>query len=162
MRLHRDYSFDAACEDVYALLTDEAFQRERIADTGVDPTASVTHDSGGDVVTITLHLPTTGVPSRLKTFVGDQLTVTDERHWGAAEADGARRGNLSVRVAEVPVTMRGTVTLVPEGEGCVLSIDGDLRCSIPIVGRVVETQLAEGLSGVVDAEADAVAASLED
>ena len=31
MRLHRDYSFDAACEDVYALLTDEAFQAEMSA-----------------------------------------------------------------------------------------------------------------------------------
>lgn len=161
MRLHHDYSFDAACEDVYALLTDEDFQNERIEGTGVDPTASVTQDGESDIVTITLRLPTAGAPSAMRTFVGDHLVVTDERHWGAEEADGARRGSLTVRVADVPVSMRGTVSLVPDGDGCVLTVDGDLRCSIPIVGRMIETQLAEGLDGVVDAEADAVAARLD-
>lgn len=162
MRFHRDYPFGAPCDSVYALLTDEDFQTERIEGTGIDPTASVTEGPDGDVVTITLHLSTAGAPGTMKAFVGDRITVTDERHWGAGESDGSRRGSLAVRVDGVPVSLDGTVALTPQGEGCVLTVDGDLRCSIPIVGRVVETQLAEGLSGVVDAEADAVAANLED
>ena len=41
MRFHRAYSFDAPCEQVYDLLIDEGFQRERVARTGTDPPAEV-------------------------------------------------------------------------------------------------------------------------
>lgn len=161
MRFHRTFSFDSPCEDVYALLADEAFQSERIAGTGTNPRATVHDGKDGAVVVIELHLSTKGAPSTLQAFVGDSLTITDERHWGPADEDGGRSATIAVRVPGVPVTMDGEVSLEPDGEGCTLEVRGDLRCSIPIVGRAVETQLANGLGGEVDAEADAVARRLD-
>lgn len=157
MRFHRAYSFDSSCEQVYGLLTDEDFQRERIARTGSDPQAEITRGSDADVVSVVLNLPTDGAPGPAKKFLGDSLTVTDDRRWERdAASDGARRGAVAVRVKGAPVTMDGTLSLAPEGSGCGLVVEGDLRCSIPLVGRSLEGQIAEVIGGFVDSEARAV------
>lgn len=157
MRFHRAYSFDAPCEQVYDLLMDEGFQRERVARTGTDPRAEVTRGSDADVVSIVLNLPTDGAPGPAKKFLGDSLTVTDDRRWESdAASDGARRGTVVVRAKGAPVTMDGTLSLTPEGQGCSLVVEGDLTCSIPLVGRSLEGQIAEVIGGFVDSEARAV------
>lgn len=160
MRFHRSYTFAAPCDTVYDLLTDEAFQQDRVSGTGRDPQVRVGTAGGGDVVTIVLHLLTDGAPGAMKRFVGDSLTVTDERRWGAAGPDGSRTADLAVDVDGAPVRMRGQVTLSPKGDGSVLDVSGDLTCSIPLVGKAVEGQIAEGIGAQVDAEAAAVTARL--
>lgn len=91
--------------------------------------------------------------SSIERFTGPTITVTDEVAW--AEADGdTRTGTTVVAVEGMPVTLRGTVTLAPSGEGASLTYDGDLTVAIPLLGPALERQAAPLLLEALSRQAE--------
>ena len=71
-------------------------------------------------------------------FTGSELTVTEETRWGSPGADGSRTGDLTMDVQGQPVALRGQLQLSPGGPGTVVELTGDLKVSIPLLGRKIE------------------------
>ncbi|MGC4151552.1 MAG: DUF2505 domain-containing protein [Propionicimonas sp.] len=89
----------------------------------------------------------------IERFTGPTITVTDEVAW--AEADGDIRTGLTVVAVEgMPVTLRGTVTLAPAGEGASLTYAGDLTVAIPLLGPALERQAAPLLLEALSRQAE--------
>lgn len=156
MKFTKSYDLPGACDEAYAVVTDEEFQHGRVSAMGHGSSATVVEEGDGAVVQITMHQPTHVAPGSVRRFLGDHVTITDERHWGGASEEGARSADLRVHTVGAPITLNGTVSLRPDGEHCRLEIDGDLRCSIPLVGKSLEGQIAGAIGQVVDEEAAAI------
>lgn len=138
MRISRTTTLAAGVEDVFAVITTQEHQQAKVATPTGRSSATVT-DQGGDVhVRTERELPTSGMPSTVRSLVGDTLRVTEEQAWHPARPDGARTADLTIRVGGAPVRMQGTVTLSPTGEGSHLVVDADLTCSVPLMGRKIE------------------------
>lgn len=162
VNLTKTYDLPASVEDAYAVITDEDFQLERVGAIGHGSTAAVSRSGETAVVRIEIQQPTDGAPAPVRSVVGDHLTVIDERQWGEAAADGAREADLRVHTVGAPITLTGSAALRPTAAGCQLVIDGDLRCTIPLIGRSLEGQIAGAIGQVVDEEAAALARRLGD
>lgn len=89
----------------------------------------------------------------IERFTGPTITVTDEITWQQPDGGPTRTGRTLVTVEGMPVTLNGTVTLAPSGEGSSLSYNGDLKVAIPLFGASLERQAAPLLLQALEIQA---------
>jgi hypothetical protein len=92
-------------------------------------------------------------PSMVKRFIGDDLIVTETRHW---EPTAANRysGSIIARVVGQPITVEAIVTAEEDKAGRTsIEINGTVNCSIPFFGGQVEAFAVDILSKGFEAEA---------
>ena len=134
----QQYSQDIS--DVFAAMCDTQYLEFLLTNSGgVDPEVEAL-DLSDDRWRITLDraLPAQ-VPSFLRAMVGDHITVREQREWGAAADDGSRTGVLTVTFDGAPARIDGTLALTPGDSGtCGLTVEGEVKASIPLVGGKVE------------------------
>lgn len=149
-------SFAASPQDVFAVLTDPAFQESYAEQTSGLPGSSATVSADGDTVTVeTVRLlPTDSLPDFVRSVAGDSLRIVETRVWGAPDAAGGRVANLNARVSGAPVTITGTMTLAPDGGGSTLSVDGKVKAEIFLVGGKIEKASAPFIAVAVQRELD--------
>lgn len=153
MRITETITYAAPPETVYAMVTDEAFQQRKCVEAGAQRhEAAVSTVGDGARVVTKRDLPADDLPDFAKSIVGSTLSVTETYEWGAASGDGSRRGTLTVEVAGAPVAMRSTVRLAASGGGSEISIDGDLKASIPLFGGKVEKAAAPAVVDAIRSE----------
>lgn len=147
MRITERLEYPAAPHAVFTMLTDPAFQRQKLAESGAvgGTEAQVSRDSAADTATIRTRreMPTENLPDYAKRIVGGALSIREVYEFGAADATGARRGTVEVTVDGAPIGLKGTAALdaTPSG-GSALTIDGDLKARIPLVGGKIESAAA--------------------
>lgn len=128
--------FAAPPTDVYAMMTDQKYLEEVC-----QATESTTYDatvSGSTTVTSR----TFPAPEAVARFTGTNLTVSEETVWEDGSPEGHRTGELRMTVKGQPVSMRGQVSIAPGGRGTVVQLSGDLKVSIPLLGKKIEQQTA--------------------
>jgi uncharacterized protein YndB with AHSA1/START domain len=153
MKISETITYAAPPETVYAMVTDRAFQERKCVEAGAQRhEASVSPDGDGARVVTKRDLPADDLPDFAKSIVGPKLSVTETYDWGAAAADGSRSGTLTVEVAGAPVAMRGAVRLAATGSGTQITIDGDLKASIPLFGGKVEKAAAPAVVDAIRSE----------
>ena len=143
MRIIETITYAAAPDAVYAMVTDPDFQVQKCIDAGAEQhEAAVSPNGDGARVVTKRDLPADGLPEFARSIIGSTLSVTETYEWGAAQAGGVRSGTLTVVVQGAPVALRSTVRLAPGSAGTTISIDGDLKASIPLLGGKVEKAAA--------------------
>ncbi len=128
--------FAAPVEDVYAMMTDQAWLEEVCkASRSINYEATVS----GTTTRTSRRLAS---PEAAARFTGPELTVVEEVAWGPAAGDGSRTGQLELTIPGQPVTMRGQVRLYPGGPGTISDITGELKVAIPLLGKKLEQSSA--------------------
>lgn len=77
-------------------------------------------------------------PDAAARFTGPELTVVEETIWEEQASDGVRNAALTLTVAGQPVAMKGRIRLSEGGAGTVAELTGQLKVSIPLLGRKME------------------------
>ena len=153
MRISETITYAAPPQTVYAMVTDQTFQERKCVEAGAHRhQAAVSPVGDGARVVTKRDLPADDLPDFAKSIVGPTLSVTETYEWGAAGGDGARAGTLTVEVAGAPVALRSTIRLAPSGGGSVITIDGDLKASIPLFGGKVEKAAAPAVIDAIRSE----------
>jgi hypothetical protein len=128
--------FAADPNQVFTLLTDKAF---------LDAVCSKTHARShevsveGSTVKTSRQLP---APDAARPFTGDTLTVVEEIVWGEPQADGSRTGTATMKVPGQPVNFTGRYVLAPGGTGSSLTLTGQLKVNVPLLGKKLEQAAA--------------------
>ena len=103
------------------------------------------------ITKIKREVPAEGIPALLRKFLGDWNKVVQTEKWRAQEG-GVRRCELDVNIVNVPVSVVGTMTLRPEGSGCVNDVRINVTCGIPLVGKPLAEFVARNTKKNMDAE----------
>ncbi|HET7799154.1 MAG TPA: DUF2505 domain-containing protein [Humibacillus xanthopallidus] len=153
MKITERIDYTAAPDAVFAMLTDPAFQEAKCLEAGsARHESAVTPAGDGARVVTQRDLPAHNLPDFARSIVGDTLSVTETYDWAGAGADGSREGSLVVEVAGAPVALRAKVRLVPGAGNTVMTIDGDLKASIPLLGGKVEKAAAPAVIDAIHGE----------
>jgi hypothetical protein len=153
MKITETIDYAATPAAVFAMLTDPAFQEAKCIEAGSDRHESaVTSVGDGARVVTQRELPADGLPDFARSIVGDRLAVTETYEWGGAAAADARDGTLVVEVAGAPVALRAKVRLSPAAGGTAMTIAGDLKASIPLLGGRVEKAAAPAVVHAIRSE----------
>ena len=153
MKISETITYAAPPETVYAMVSDVAFQERKCVEAGAHRhEAAVSPAGDGTRVVTKRDLPADDLPDFARSIVGSTLSVTETYEWGGAAGDGSRSGTLTVEVAGAPVAMRSTIRLARSGSGTQITIDGDLKASIPLFGGKVEKAAAPAVIDAIRSE----------
>lgn len=160
MKIRETFSYPAGVEAVFALISDEKFRIGAAEKTG-GLNVSATVKAAKDATTVILQRtqPAT-VPDFVKKFIGDAVTVKQTEEWSAPDADGTRKATLTMKVAGQPAGFHGTATLKNDGKGAEFAVSGEVKVSVPFVGKKVEPVIAKAVLSSIKHDVKAGVAKL--
>lgn len=144
--------YDAPAPEVFALFNDPDFIAGRLEDSGAPDAQVMTVDSTQDGVKIVTRqsIPASVLPSMVASMIpGDPATERTE-DW---HVDGDNYvAQFSVIVKGAPATIKGTMTLSPDGTGSTLVVKGEAAVPIPLFGSKIEAVIAEQIGALLATE----------
>lgn len=155
MKLNESYSYgDADTESVYSLIASEEFRTESAEDAGgTDVDVSVEESGGGHTVTI-VRTQEADMPDFVKKLTGETVKVKQTEKWGAADSDGTRKADVKVSIIGQPAEMVGTAVLSSSGNGTEFELNGDVKVSIPFIGKKIEPEVAKAIKASLKHEVE--------
>ena len=153
MRITETIAYAARPDRVFDMVTDEDFQDRKCLATGAsEHRVSIREAGDRTVVTSERTMPTDNLDLPSFANVGPALHVVEVQDWGSADEDGSREADLSVELKGLPLSFRGTISLVPTGEGSTETIVGELKANIPLFGGKAEKAAAPGILAGIKVE----------
>ncbi|GGB44505.1 hypothetical protein GCM10011492_39490 [Flexivirga endophytica] len=153
MKISKQWTLPATPDEVYALSIDPAYQEEICEEAGaLSHQSTVTEKGSGHEVKVQRVMTSGDVPDLVKKIVGDKVDVTQVITWGARQADGSRQGTLDVAFKGKPITMKGTTSLTPDGDGTAVDVTAEFKAKVPVVGGKVEKMSAPEIIKAIGAE----------
>ncbi len=144
---------DTTPEQAFALIVDLEFRKEVCRATHAQR-FDVDIDNRGDgtaTITVRRTIPSE-VPGFVKHYVGETVDIVQREQWSAANPQGERTAEMTLQVIGQPATMIATASTRAAANGSLTSIRGNLKVSIPFVGKKLEPVIAEAILGAVAAE----------
>ncbi len=145
-KINESLSYPGAdVEAVYALITDQAFRTESCEHQGSsDITVTVEPEGEGATVTVK-RTQAAAVPDFVKKLTGETVKVTQTEKWSGPAADGSRTADIKVSIIGQPAEMNGTATLSPGADGSKFDVVGDVKVSIPFIGKKIEPEISKAI-----------------
>lgn len=155
MKFNDSHSYgDADVEAVYSLITSEDFRVEAAEDVGAtDLDVNVQESGGGHTVTIVRTQPA-DMPDFVKKLTGDTVKVKQTEVWSGPDASGNRTADVKVSIIGQPAEMTGTARLTGSGADTTFDLDGDVKVSIPFIGKKIEPEVAKAIRGSLREEVE--------
>lgn len=146
------HNYDHDVDTVFNVLHDPAFITSKYESLGARNIEILEYSGEGNNRTIrTKREVPAEAPGMLKKFLGEWNKVEQSEVW-QGETSGVRTCQLDINVQGVPVSLSGTMTLSPEGSGCVNNVVIDVTCEIPLVGKMLVDFVAGDTKKSMDAE----------
>lgn len=144
----------ADVEAVYGLIANQAFRTESCEHQGSsDITVTVEPEGEGATVTV-VRTQDAAMPDFVKKLTGDTVKIKQTEKWGAPAADGSRTADVKVSIIGQPAEMTGVATLTPGGSGTGFDLVGDVKVSIPFIGRKIEPEVAKAIIASLNEEVE--------
>lgn len=139
MAVQESTVINASIEQVIEAFSSEDFARFVCSEVGVEfGSFSVSGDTSAEFTATTERTVSTDrVPDIARKFVGNGVTMTQVDNVSAPAADGSRTVSTEVKVTGLPVSAQATQKLTPESEQTRLDVNGEVSCSIPLVGKKI-------------------------
>ncbi|MEO6605613.1 MAG: DUF2505 domain-containing protein [Aeromicrobium sp.] len=146
MKINESFTYEGAdVESVFALISDQAFRTESCANQeATDYEVSVDASGGGATITL-VRTQEAQMPDFVKKLTGNTVKVKQTEVWGAPDADGNRSADVKVSIIGQPAEMVGTANLKGSGTGTEFTVKGDVKVSIPFIGKKIEPEVAKAI-----------------
>lgn len=155
MKLNETFSYvGAGVEDVYALVTDQKFRTESCANQG-SKDYDVTVEAEGDGATVTVvRTQDADLPDFVKRFTGNTVKVKQTEVWSGPDSRGNRSADVKVSIIGQPAEMTGKATLIAKGSDAEFTLHGDVKVSIPFIGKKMEPEIAKAITASLREEVE--------
>lgn len=136
MEVRSTHTYAAPPDVVFRMMTDPDVLTAKYEALGHDDVRITEHEVVDDAVTVgSKRRVPMDVPGFAKRFLSPMNTVEQRDVWEAPDADGVRSGTWQVIAAGVPVTVGGTLRIVPGTKRTTaVEIVGQVTSSVPLVG----------------------------
>ncbi|WP_215815562.1 DUF2505 domain-containing protein [Pimelobacter sp. 30-1] len=148
MRYSRELAYDAAPDEVFAMLADPAF-REKVAAAQQVVSVAVTATPAGTGVHLVIDQVqnTAGLPAIAKKIAGDTTQAVVREEWS-----GPASGTIEITAPGKPTRAAGTVTLVADGASTKHVVDLEVTVKVPLVGGKLEKLMTDNIDAGLSVE----------
>ncbi|MFI9007053.1 DUF2505 domain-containing protein [Actinosynnema sp. NPDC053489] len=138
--------------DVYAALVDETYLRDRLAELGGTNPELVAFTATDQSTSYQLRqgVPADRLPSVARGLLGGDLVIDRAESW----TEAGRTGTVEVTLNGVPGRLDGTITLADAPGGSELTLIGQVKVGIPLMGGKLEALIAEQVALLLDKESE--------
>lgn len=137
MKIRRDHEYACSADALFDSFTDakEIKAKQKALGARKIQVEECERDDEGAVVSFTRELPA-DVPGVLSKFLQPWNSVEQSEEWEICD-DGGYEADLDIDIANVPVTISGTLKVEPTKDGCVNQVRMTVECGIPFVGKTL-------------------------
>ena len=151
MKVTATHKYDADVDTVFAAFCKPDFYKKKFAATGASNIRVLEKKKrGSDFYIKTERDVEADVPGVLKKLIGDTNTLTQSESWEAD--DDGYFNELEIVSEGVPVSIEGTMSVQPSGNGCVNRLSFEIECGIPFLGSKLEEFVARDMKKVLAGE----------
>ena len=153
MKVKASHRYTQDAQTVYAAFCDPAFYQAKFEGVGARNVRVVKQEKKPG----RFHIETeremrVDVPGVLKAVLGEWNRLRQSERWSGK--GGEYHNEIELSSPGVPVTMRGTMDLVPAGKGCVNEVEIEIRCDLPFIGKKLAELVASSTErGLADEHA---------
>ena len=147
-RLELRHRYPESPERLRAVLTDPDYLRDKLRAVGGPRAELVSREQDGRGITVVLRqaVPDDALPSFIRAALPGGLTIRRTETWTSSG------GSVHGMVDGAPGTITGTMRLVPDPAGCVLSAQLTAEVGLPLIGGRVEKVIIDNIGTLMDAE----------
>jgi len=152
IRYQSRYSCSAA--DLFATLVDRTYLEARLARIGGNNAVLLELASDAETAKYTLRqgVSQQHLPAPVQRILRGDLVIERSETWRLA-APGRYEGTVAARVKDAPGNIGGALRLTGAGTGSELSIDGQAKVDVPLIGGKIESAIAEQVVKLMEREA---------
>ena len=149
MKIRRDHEYAHSTDTVFTLFTDakEIKAKQKALGARKMRVEECEKDADGAVVRFVRELPAE-VPGILSKFLQPWNSVEQLEQWRSC-GDDVYEADLAINIANVPVTISGTLKLEPVDDGCVNHVRMAIDCGIPFVGKTLADFVAKDCKRII-------------
>lgn len=161
MKIRTDHEYAHSTDAVYALFTDakEIKAKQKALGARKIRVEECDSDDEGADVRIVREMPA-DVPGMLSKFLQPWNKVEQSEEWRVSD-DGVYEADIEIDIANVPVTIAGTLELEPTDDGCVNHVRVSVECGIPFVGKTLAEFVAKDCERIIADEYDYISDRLK-
>ena len=161
MKIRQDHEYAHSTDAVFALFTDRKEIKAKQKALGArDIRVEVCNtDADGAVVRFVRELPA-DVPGILSKFLQPWNTVEQSERWSRLDG-GEYEADLTIDVANVPVTVSGTLELEPVEGGCINHVRVTVDSGVPFIGKTLAEYVAKDCERIIAEEYEYICDRLE-
>ncbi|MDH3588937.1 MAG: DUF2505 domain-containing protein [Gammaproteobacteria bacterium] len=143
MKVKASHKYNASVDTVFALFSQPDFYVDKFEAVGGRNVEVLEFQAEGPAVRFTIkrEMPASA-PAMIKTIIGEWNTLIQKEDWGGDPGE-EYWNEFDIEARGTPVTIKGSMMLRADGEGCVNDVELDINCPIPFLGRSVEQFVAE-------------------
>ena len=162
MKIRRDHEYAYSTDAVFALFTSrkEIKAKQKALGARDISVEECKKSAGGAVVSFVRELPA-DVPGILSKFLQPWNTVEQSEQWENC-GDGRYMADLVIEIANVPVTIEGTLELEPVDDGCINHIRMTVESGIPFLGKTLAEFAAKDCKRIIADEYEYITERLDD
>lgn len=152
MKISEDHAYAHSTETVFSSFTDadEIEAKQKALGARKIRIVECESDTDNAVVRIVRELPAE-VPGVLARFLQPWNSVEQSEQW-RKRRNGGYKSDLDIDIANVPVTVSGTLELKPVDNGCINQVRLVVDCGIPFVGKSLAEFVAKDCKRLIAAE----------
>lgn len=155
MKISESLTYEGAdVEAVYGLITDQAFRTESCANQGATDYEVTVEESGGGATVTVIRTQEADMPDFVKRLTGSTVKVKQTEVWSAPDAAGNRTADVKVSIIGQPAEMTGKAALFAQDGDTEFTLEGDVKVSIPFIGKKIEPEVAKAITASIRDEVD--------
>ena len=161
MKIRRDHEYAHSTDTVFALFTDAKeikAKQEALGGRNIRVEECDTDADGADVRFVR-ELPAE-VPGILSKFLQPWNTVEQSEQWRDC-GNGVYQADIAIDIANVPVTITGTLELEPADEGCINHVRLGVDSGIPFIGKTLAEFVAKDCKRIIADEYEYISGRLD-
>jgi hypothetical protein len=160
MKIRRDHEYAHSTDSLFAVFTDAKKIKAKQKALGARNirVEECARDADGAIVRFVRELPA-DVPGILSKFLQPWNSVEQSEQWRLCD-DGVYEAEISIDIANVPVTVSGTLELEPVDEGCINHVRLSVDCGIPFVGKTLAEFVAKDCKRLIAEEYEYISKQL--
>ena len=161
MKIRQDHEYAHSTDAVFALFTGrkEIKAKQKALGARDIRVEECDADADGAVVRFVRELPA-DVPGILSKFLQPWNTVEQSEQWRRL-GGGEYEADLAIDIANVPVSVSGTLEREPVGDGCINHVRVEIDCGVPFVGKTLAEYVAKDCERIIADEYDYICDRLE-
>lgn len=153
----------AAAGDVIAVITDAEYLRARYESPELDRFEMTVDqdDPEGFAATVSRTARPRGLPAFANRLLGERATLIQTTRWG--RRGPLFRGEFRLRIEGLPGQVFARLGLEDAAAGtAIMQVDGQVEAPVPLLGRRIESLIAERAQGTFAASLAAIRTQLEE
>ena len=154
MKISKKHQYPISSSDLISIYLDENFYHYRYKMANISDYEIVEFGKKGNQFITSVKRPIairapSNLPRALKKFIDRDNSIITTVAW-ELEGENASVGQYSFDLVGIPVTVKGTNSITPDGENASNQINPTTSSSIPLLGKKIATMVGEKVNSGVD------------